>query len=240
MTQPAAALLASFVLLAAAGAASAQTPRVEGNEPVVTVQGHGRIEARPDHAKFSAAVTTRGAALEAATKSHRERAERAAEALRNLNSSGIEIERSTFRLEEVRLPPPPGQPLRRDDMEYRAVTTFELKTRELDKIDAAITAVAATGLFEVRNLRFAIDDDSGALDRARRDAVADARRRAETYAQAAGMTLGEVVRISDTEIHSPREFAAAPMARTVQVIPPDSLTIAANVTITWRMIRGKH
>jgi uncharacterized protein YggE len=225
MTQPAAALLASFVLLAAAGAASAQTPRVEGNEPVVTVQGHGRIEARPDHAKFSAAVTTRGAALEAATKSHRERAERAAEALRNLNSS---------------LPPPPGQPLRRDDMEYRAVTTFELKTHELDKIDAAITAVAATGLFEVRNLRFAIDDDSGALDRARRDAVADARRRAETYAQAAGMTLGEVVRISDTEIHSPREFAAAPMARTVQVIPPDSLTIAANVTITWRMIRGKH
>ena len=233
MMKPAAAFFATLVLLAAEGTASAQ--KFEHSEPVITVQGHGSIEARPDHAEFSATVTTRGASLDAATKSHRERAERAAEALRGLKGSGIEIERSTFRLDEVRLPPPPGQPLRRDDMEFRAVTTFELKTRELDKIDAAIAAVAATGLFEVRNLRYAIDDNNPAINAARRDAVADARRRAETYAEAAGIALGDVIRITDTELHTPRQFVAAPMARTAQVIPPDALTVTATITMAWRI-----
>ena len=236
MIQPPAALLASLALFAAAGAASAQqTPRTE---PAITVQGQGRVEARPDHAKLTAAVATRGATLEAATKAHRERAERAAEALRALKTSGIEIERSTFRLDEVRLPPPPGQPARREELEYRAVTTFELKTRELDKIDSVVSAVATTGLFEIRNLRFAIDDDNAALDGARRAAVADARRRAETYAQAAGTTLGAVVSISDTDLGHSREFAAAPLARSAQVIPPETLTVTAQVTITWRIGPG--
>ncbi len=233
MLQPATALLAALALFAAAGDASAQ--KFERSEPVITVQGQGRVEAKPDHAKFSAAVTSRGASLDAATKAHRERAERATEALRALRASGIEIERSTFRLDEVRLPPAPGQPPRRDEMEFQAVTTFELKTRDLDKIDAAIGAVAATGLFEVRNLHYAIDDDNPAVDAARREAVADARRRAETYAQAAGTALGEVIRISDTDMHTPPRFVAAPMARTAQVIPPEALTVTANVTMSWRI-----
>ena len=235
MRKPAAAL---FALIAAVGAASAQP--LPPREPAITVQGQGRVDARPDHANLTADVVTRGKTLEAATAAHRERAQRAADALRGLKANGIEIERSTFRLDEDRRPLPPGPAPRREEPEYRAVTTFELKTTQLGQLDAAISAIAGTGLFELRNLRFAIGERNPAIAEARRAAVQDARERAETYAQAAGVKLGEILRIADTEMRGPREFAAsAPMMRSsVAVTPPEALTVTANVTMTWRIGSG--
>lgn len=228
---------ALIVLLAACGPSAAQPgPRLE---PSLTVQGQGRVQAKPDHANLTAEVATRGKTLEAATAAHRERALRAANALRELKANGIAIERSTFRLDETRMAPPPGPAPRREEPEFRAVTTFELKTDQIDKIDAAITAIAATGLFELRNLRFGIGDKNPGIEAARKAAVADARERAQTYAQAAGVRLGEIVRIEDTDARGPRELAlGAPMMRSVQVTPPEALTVTAQVTITWRIGAG--
>jgi uncharacterized protein YggE len=224
-------------LLAATGSVIAQ-PAPPQLEPTITVQGHGRVQAKPDHAHLTAEVATRGQTLEAATSQHTERAQRAAEALRRLQASGIEIERSTFRRDEDRRPAPGPQP-RREETEFRAVTSFELKTTQLDKLDAAISEIAATGLFELRGLRFAINERNPGVDAARRAAVEDARRRAVTYAEAAGVKLGEIVRIEDTEPRFPREMAAAPMMRSsVAVTPPEALTVTANVTITWRIGAG--
>jgi uncharacterized protein YggE len=232
--------LAAFLALAVTAHVAAAQPadRTGRMEPAITVQGQGRVEAKPDHAVLTAEVSTRGKSLEAATDAHRGRAQRAADALRAMRGSGIEIERSTFRLDEVRLPPPPGPAPRRDEPEFRAVTSFELKTTQLGKLDEAITAIAATGLFELRGLRFAINERNPGIDAARRAAVEDARKRAETYAQAAGVKLGEILRIEDTEPRGPREFAAAPMMRSVAITPPEALTVTANVTMTWRLGGG--
>lgn len=231
-------IAAALALIAMTSAAAAQTaPRPD---PSITVQGQGRVQAKPDHALLTVEVSTRGQTLQAATTAHRERAQRGAEALRRLQGSGIEIERSTFRLDEERRPQPPGQPPRREEPEFRAVTTFELKAVQLDKLDAAISEIAGTGLFEMRGLRFAIDERNPGIDAARRAAVDDARRRAETYAQAASVRLGDILRIEDTEPRFPREVAAAaPMMRaSVAVTPPEALTLTANVTITWRIGGG--
>jgi uncharacterized protein YggE len=107
----------------------------------------------------------------------------------------------------------------------------------VDGIDNAITALASTGLFEVRHMRFGVGDRNPGMAAARRNAVEDARERAMTYAQAAGVQLGEIVRIDDTDARTPREFAAAaPVARNVQIVPPETLTLSASVTISWRIV----
>ena len=228
-------IIAAVILTIFCGPAAAQP--AARSEATLTVRGQGEAKVAPDHANVTVEVVTKGKNLDAATAAHRPRAQRAANALRDMTSDGLEIERSVFRLNEVRHSPGPGTNQGRGEAEYQAVTAFELKSKRLDKIDGTITALAATGLFEVRNLRFGIDEKSPGMKAARKNAVDDARDRATTYAEAAGVQLAEILRIDDTESRGPRAFAvSAPMMRGVQVVPPETLTLSASVTMTWRMV----
>jgi uncharacterized protein YggE len=224
---------AAAILVVLCSAVPAQP--VSLTEPTLTVRGQGRALVAPDHANLTVEVVTKGRTTEAATAAHRERASRAADALRAMRTDGLSIEQSTFRLDEVRQPVPnPSQG--RGEPEYRAITTFEVKMNRLDAVDRSVSALASSGLFEMRNMHFGIDERNAGLASARKNAVDDARERATTYAEAAGVRLGDIVRIDDVEARSPRDFAvAASMARNVQVIPPDTLTLTASVAITWRI-----
>jgi uncharacterized protein YggE len=224
------AALTAFLLLSAISASAQPFPE---RSPSITVRGDGRAEVPPDIARLSAEVVTRGKTLEAATGAHKERAAKATAALRALAKDGLIIEQSNFRLDQIRQPAPQQGP--RAEIEYQAVTSFELKAKKLDAIDALITAIADTGLFEMRNVRFALDEKSSALDIARRDAVADARARANIYAEAAGVQLGEIIEITDSEPRLLREMAAPMAARGMQVAPPENISVTANITMTWRL-----
>src|SRR5262245_65212727 len=104
-------VVAILAMLATANIAAAQ-PAGPAHAPL-TVQGHGRVQAKPDYAAVTAELSARGATLEAATTAHRERVARATEALRKLQANGVQIDRSTFRLDEDRRPPgPPPAPRR--------------------------------------------------------------------------------------------------------------------------------
>jgi hypothetical protein len=231
-------IMAAIVLMISAGSGMAQGSVGERASivPTLTVRGEGRVEVAPDHAKLTVEVVTKGRSSEAAASAHRERATRAAGALRAMAKDGVQIERSLFRLDEIR-PPVNPRSQAQGETEYQAVTTFELKMARLNSVDEAVTAIASTGLFVVRNLRFGIDDKNPGLGVARKNAVDDARERATAYAQAAGVALDAIIRIDETEFRSPREFAvAAPMARSMQVTPPETLTLSAAVTMTWRIV----
>jgi uncharacterized protein YggE len=227
-------VLAAAIVATCAGFAGAQP--MPSDEPTLTTYGQGRVQVPPDRAHLTVEVETNGKTLEAATASHRTRAERALNALHGLENSGLKIERSTFRLNEVRVPVNPNTPQGQSKPEYQAATTFELTLKQLDAVDRAITAIAATGLFEVRNIRFGIGDRDPGMKAARKGAIEDARDRAETYADAAGVRLKSILRIEDGNAGGPPElFAPAQMRSSVKVIPPDALTLTATVTVTWRI-----
>jgi|GEM_PF-2566751 len=224
---------AAFIALCAActGAAAQQNTRIS----TISVQGEGRIEAAPDHAKLTAEVVTRGKTLEAATTAHRERATKADGILRGMENDGLKIEQATFRLDQSRLPAPSGQ--KQPEPEYEAVTSFSLKTDRVASIDQLVTAIADSGLFEIQNLRFGIEDNNPAIAAARRNAVTDARERAKTYAEAAGQQLGEVLEMSDNSPRPLREMAA-PMAMraSMKVSPPETLSVTATINMIWRIV----
>jgi uncharacterized protein YggE len=179
-------------------------------------------------------ISTIGKTLDAATSTHRERVDRATAALRGMENTGLKIERSTFRLSQNQPPIHPNAP--QPKPEYQAATTFELTLSKLDAVDSTVTAIAATGLFEVRNIRFGIGERDAGLNAARKAAIDDARERATTYAAAAGVQLGSIVKIEDGGSGGPPElFAAAPAARSVGITPPEALTLSASVTVTWRI-----
>lgn len=80
-----------------------------------------------------------------------------------------------------------------------------------DLIDAAIEA--GGDLARINNLRFTIDDPSALEDEARLEAMAEARNKAETLAQAAGVALGAPRSISEGGGPVPIQFDGAAFSR---------------------------
>lgn len=80
---------------------------------------------------------------------------------------------------------------------YTAAQSVTVTLRDLERsgetIDAALEAAGDAA--RMNGLRFGFSNPADLLLRARREAVADARFRAETYAAAAGVALGEVLSI---------------------------------------------
>lgn len=214
------------------GSADAQQPMARG--PVLSVRGVGTIEVPPDHAKLSVDVVTNADSLAAAAKAHENRATNAASILRDLVKDGLEIERASYRLGQRnrQVQVPAGQQPPRP--EFQAVTSFVVRSARIGNLGDAISTLAAKGLFEVRSVSFAVDDQRGVLNMARKKAVDDAREQARTYADAAGVSLEGILEITDGEAHAGGEGQAdLPSMRRAQIIPPATVSVYASVTIKW-------
>jgi uncharacterized protein len=225
-------LLTALAIPAMMAVADAQQIMPRG--PVLSVRGVGTIEVPPDHAKLSVDVVTKADNLAAAAKAHESRATNAASILRDLVKDGLEIERSSYRLGQLnrQVQVPTGQQPPRP--EFQAVTSFILKSSRIGNLNEAISTLAAKGLFEVRNVSFAVDDQRGALNMARKKAVDDAREQARAYADAAGVSLEGILEITDGEAHAGGEGQAdLPSMRRAQIIPPATVSFNASVTIKW-------
>jgi uncharacterized protein len=221
------------VSVVAASAAHAQPAPIR--ESFIAVAGEGRVNVAPDFAEFFAEVTTRGENLEAITRQHTERAGKAAAALRAMGKHAVSVEHSSFRLEQSRPPArPAGQ--KQTPAEYRAITSFAVKVNRLDALNDAVSAIAGTGLFEVRTIRYGINDEERAIDDARRAAVKNAQRQAQVYADAAGVELGDIVEMYDGIAQNLGSEAALRAATpNVQLSPPNTIPFRASINIRWRI-----
>jgi uncharacterized protein YggE len=80
---------------------------------------------------------------------------------------------------------------------YQAANSVSVTVRDLALAGTLIDAALAAGATSLDGLDFRVADSSAAEDEARKDAMADAKRRATTLAGAAGVKLGAVVGVSE-------------------------------------------
>ena len=78
-------------------------------------------------------------------------------------------------------------------MAFQANNTVTVRVREIARLGEMIDALAGAGANRLYGIGFEVSEPRAALDAARREAVADARAKAELYAEAAGVTLGPVM-----------------------------------------------
>jgi uncharacterized protein YggE len=212
--------------------------------PVLSVKGSGRIEVKPDYAAFDVIVSTKGRTLEEAAQAHQERATAALAVLRGMTAEGLAIERSTFHLNQDRPPPPvpqvpgtrpPPAPAKPAEPPYTAQTTFSLRLKPVEALNAVASRLAASGHFEMRPVSFQVEQERNALNQARRAAMLDAREQAEAYADAGGLRLVEIIEVTDGEASPLNSQYDLPRARFVQIIPPATVAFNAGVNVTWRI-----
>jgi uncharacterized protein YggE len=216
---------------------------------ILTVLGKGSYEIKPDIARFRATVSTEEKTLEAAMRQHGGRAGQAGALLQELKSSGLEIEKSSFRTNEKKfLKSVTSEELARGlrpesvIQGYTATTEFLLRTTSMESLNQIITKLAASGLFSLQTVQFSILQDRTALNQARRAAMLDALEQARAYAEPVDLELGPIIAITDGEARPPEGEADLPARRagsdgsyTVQIVPPSVVEFTASVNVTWRI-----
>lgn len=95
---------------------------------------------------------------------------------------------------------------------YQVTNSISVRVRDLAKAGEIIDKAVSLGVNQGGNIVFTNDDPSDIVDEARRKAVADAKSKAETLAEAAGVELGRVIEIAD------QSFASPPMPMQVKAV----------------------
>jgi uncharacterized protein YggE len=107
---------------------------------------------------------------------------------------------------------------------------------DVAKVGATLDALVAAGANQMNGLNFSIKDPASLLARARADAVADAKLRAQQYAAAAGVTLGPIQSITENGGEPPRPmYRMMAMAAAPAPIAAGEESINAGVTIVWEI-----
>ena len=106
--------------------------------------------------------------------------------------------------------------------------------RNLDRVGEILDKLVVTGSNQLNGIRFAIEKPQPLLDRARELAVAEALRKAKLLVNAAGVTLGRIVTISEGGSYAPMPKYAYAMAemRDAAPIAAGEQTLTANVSLT--------
>ncbi|WP_371517779.1 SIMPL domain-containing protein [Kitasatospora sp. NBC_01300] len=85
---------------------------------------------------------------------------------------------------------------------YRCQAAFAIEYRDLDSLEPFLIAAVEAGANQVEGVDFDVRSKPALRAQARADAVRVARAKAELYAEAAGVRLGQVVHIEDVDPES--------------------------------------
>lgn len=195
----------------------------------ITVSGSGNIAVVPDMVTITLGV--------------RHEAETASEALQMMSAglgpvlallaeSGIaerDIQTSSLSLDPIHAYPEGEAPVLTG---YAAHSNVQVRLRELDTVGMILDSLVSEGANQLAGISFALGDPAVAEDDARRAAIADARARAETYADSAGVSLGEVLSISESGAGGAMPVAYAMRADSVPVAAGE-IEVSASVTVVY-------
>lgn len=94
-------------------------------------------------------------------------------------------------------PVPPPMPTAVPSGFYRVSNTVDVTIRDLSRVGPVLDAAMAAGANSIWGVNFGLDETDALAVKAREEAMADARKRAEALARLGGVALGEVISISE-------------------------------------------
>ena len=119
---------------------------------------------------------------------------------------------------------------------FQADQSLQVKVHNLSDTGALIDDAVAAGASNVQGISFSVSDTTAATAQARAAAIADAKTRAQELAQAAGVSLGGVVSISEVSAPTPMPvaFAASPAAdRASTPVVPGTTEVSVQVQVSY-------
>ena len=222
--------IALALVLLTPGVATAQQQRA-----TITMSGHGEVRATPDTAMLSVGVSTEGTTAAAALSANNGRMQAVMMAIRKLGVPDKDIRTSNFSL-SPRYANSGNEAPRITG--YQASNQVEVRLEDVNKLGIALDALVTAGANQMHGVNFLIRNDADLLSQARSAAVAEARAKAQTFAKAAGITLGEILSISESGNEMPQPmYRAESVVVTAARVPvaTGEQSVSADVTIVWEI-----
>jgi uncharacterized protein YggE len=221
------------------------------NSALLSVSAEGQSRRSPDLALFSAGVVTQADTAAEALAANSRRMERVVAALKQAGIADRDIQTSAISLQPRYTNPEPPRPY--DGVQkpeaprivgYEAHNNVQVRVRRLDRMGRIIDTLVSEGANQVNGPSFTLDEPSAALDEARTEAVANARKRAELYASAAGMRVERILTISEgggyypmQEVFAVGRGAMAPPPPPPTPVAPGELTLGVSVSVQFELVR---
>ncbi len=171
-------------------------------ETTVSISATGSVEKAPDIAIMTTGVQTEARTAAEAVANNASQMARVFDAVEKAGIEKKDMQTSNFSLNPRYDYSSRGGTQRL--VGYTANNQLSVTVRDLEKLGETMDAIIAAGSNTFNGLRFALDDPSEALDEARRDAMQEARERAELYAAAAGLEVKRIVTIDEAGGYNPR------------------------------------
>jgi uncharacterized protein len=204
----------------------------------ISLTGHGEVRMAPDLAVVTIGVmstaTTAREALDANTKAMQA-------VMASLTGAAIEarvIQTSNFTVNprydygENNAQPPKV-------IGYDVSNNVTVTVRKLESLGAVLDSVVSAGSNQINGVMFQVSKPEATTDEARKLAVADALRKAKVYTEASGVSLGQVISLSEGGGYQP----PVPMFKSMRAegasadvpIAQGEQVIAIDVNFTWEI-----
>jgi uncharacterized protein len=224
-------LICAFVI-AAAGLSPFSAQAAERIDKLVTVSGEGSASAVPDNAVIRLGVSSQGKTARAASDANAKEMTVVLAAIKDSGVADRDIQTTSLSLQPQYEPNKTGAPRL---IGFQANNQVTVKIRDIANLPAVLDRAIAAGANEMSGIEFVVSEHTKLLDKARTAAIADARRKAELYANAAGMKVGRVMSISEEgAAPQPRPYQAMRAGAAAPIAPGEQM-LRAVVTVSFEL-----
>jgi len=196
-------LLVCMVLLALAVGCAPSASSVEAQRSIersITVVGEGKVSVTPDVAEANVGAEVLAPTVKEATAEAKERMTAIMAALQKAGIAEKDIQTSNYSIYFERYPEAsPVVEAKPPEIEgnYRVSNMVRVKIRDLEKVGTILDEVIEAGANNVYGVNFTLDDPSQVRSEARVEAIANAKAKAQELAGLNGVSLGEVLQVSE-------------------------------------------
>lgn len=201
----------------------------------ITVSGEGQISVTPDTAMVSLGVTQSNPDLKTAQDAVNKAMDNIVAAIKAAGIPDKNIQTTGYNINANQDFNKPGHPI----TGYDVYAGISVTVQPLDKAGSIIDIAVQNGANQVGGINFTVQDPTTAAQQARAKAVDDARAKAQQLATLAGVTLGPIVNINETDnggtvvpYSSPAAAVASGSSAETSVQPGQS-TITIDLTVSF-------
>ncbi len=234
--------LAATLVTLSTDALSASMQDHDDDQPVrkISVTGEGTSYAVPDTATIQSGVVTQSKTAKEALQANSAAVVKMLDELKNMGIDEKDLQTSRFNVNPVYDRGPRGQEEPKVTG-YRVTNQVAVKVRDISQLGTLLDKVVDAGGNQISGIQFELDDENAVINQARVNAVKDARARADLYAAAAGVKVGNVISISEVSFNQPQPmYRLGVMESRAGSVPVEAgqQAFTASVRVEFELIGG--